>query len=141
MPSATTKLNAGGLKLLLDATLIPVTTVTPSFNENAQAATDSTDFDATDQRVYRDQRPGVRESDVEVEFNFHTDVTQVSVLDKMASGATVALVLTTERTDPATALLAGNYMIGEAELEFNVAEDAVVAGSATLTNKGKFAKS
>lgn len=132
-------LHAGGFAFDLDGVIIPFTTATPSFNNNMATVTDSTDYVADRNRVFQSRRPQVLESEVEIEFNFRLDKTLTHVLAKLFAGdAALPVVMTSERTDPTTDFLYGNFWISEAELEINVAEDAIITGSATLQSEGEF---
>ena len=135
MANSASKRSGGAATLTIDTVLVPIKAASPSFNKNMQVATDSADWDSVGQALHRSQYPGVLEVEVEVEFNFLIDVTQANILDKLMGNEPVAMVLALDDVE-GTVILSGEFWVGEADLEIEVEEGALITGSATLTNEG-----
>lgn len=136
MANSEFKRTGGQARLTVDGVLIPVTSWSVSWNKNMQEATDSADWHPTRLQLGRSQMPGVLEIEIEVEFNFYSNLTQASLLDKLRSSNEPVDVVLYLDDDASTVIEEGVYWPGEAEIEAEVGDNAPVTGSLTFTNEG-----
>lgn len=134
----------GGASLLIGATSIPIRKLAPKFSNNAKDSTDSSNYNSSNQVLYRDMEPGKMQMELEVDFNFSTTHTQSQIIDNFTTGTVLTLTVfagINQDTGVAVPFCYGDFLITEADLEIDVNEGTNVTGKCTMVNKGPWSTS